>query len=276
MTPDIFAYLDYRKFLKDWFEARAGRPSIRGFAKKVGASPAQLSSVIAGTRDLSGPLAEKVAGTLGADSDEHLYFLLLVQLEQAETRAQRREALEQIMGMRRFRLALTDEDRMYLVFSRWYYPAIIELARCPGFRPDPDWIADVLIPRVSRDEVVEALDVLLRGKFLVPDANGRLLPSREAFATSHQVGRVTSVALANLHRWMLARAPDALDEFPKEERHFGTMSLAVPEESLPALKQFVTRFEEDAFGRFWDHPNPTRVFQLSVQLFPLTKPVTRS
>jgi uncharacterized protein (TIGR02147 family) len=65
--PDIFAYLDYRKYLRDAFEAmkaaaQEGRAaqkggakiSYRSFAKEAGySSPNLLQLILAGERDLA-------------------------------------------------------------------------------------------------------------------------------------------------------------------------------------------------------------------------------
>ena len=43
-APDVVLYLDYRAFLRDWFAARKGRPSVRGFAKRAKCSAGLVSS----------------------------------------------------------------------------------------------------------------------------------------------------------------------------------------------------------------------------------------
>lgn len=275
MPIRIYDYTDYRKYLKDWFEERQGRPSVRGFAKKVDCSPSLLSSVMNGSRDLAAPLAEKVVLAMGLDPDEKGFFLDLVAMEQAETRAQRREAVDRVMGVRRFRSSPQIVDAMYLIFSRWYYPAILELARCASFREDAAWIARTLVPAITEAEATEALVMLITAGFLVRGDDGVLVAAGTSWATEHEVERVMSSGLVTMHRWVTGRAPDALEEFPKEERHFGTLALAIPEAALPELKKTITRFEEEVFSRFGALKDPERVFQVSVQAFPISRP-TRS
>jgi uncharacterized protein (TIGR02147 family) len=269
--PDIYSYTDYRQYLADWLRTRAGRPSLRGFAKKVGCSPAQLSSITNSTRNISPLHADAASAAMGHDAPAHAYFLDLIEFEQASTRPLRRQALDRIMTVRRFRSARRIVDGMYLVFSRWYLPAIVELARCAGFRPDPAWIATTLVPAITLEEANEALDVLVEVGFLVPAEGGALHPAEPTWATEHEeVGRVASVALANLHRSHLSRAAEALDLFNKDERHFGTLALAVPDERVDELKRIVTRFEEEVLSRFASGPEPHRVYQVCVQLFPVS------
>ncbi|MFN7142750.1 MAG: TIGR02147 family protein [Myxococcota bacterium] len=275
MPIRIYDYTDYRKYLKDWFEERQGRPSVRGFAKKVECSPSLLSSVMGGTRDLAAPLAEKVCAAMGLDAEEKTYFLDLVAMEQAETRAQRREAVDRVMAVRRFRSAPRIVDAMYLIFSRWYYPAIHELARCTDFREDPAWIARTLVPAITEAEAAEALEVLVAADFLVRGEDGRLRAANTTLATEHEVGRVAAPALVALNRWVFERAPDALEAFPADERHFGTLALALSASAVPELKKVITRFEEEVFSRFGALQDADRVYQVAVQCFPISA-VTRS
>lgn len=268
----IYEHTNFRQYLKAWFEDRKGRPSVRGFAKKVGCSPALLSSIMSGTRDLAAAMVERVADGLGLDPDEKTYFQLLVEWEQGGTVKARRQALDRLMALRRFKAARRIEDTLYLVFSRWYYPAIVELSRCVGFREDPAWIAATLMPPITPEEAAEALDVLVGCGFLAPGPDGRLRPVDVTWATEHEVDRITGHLLADMHRWLLARAPQALEEFAPTERHFGTLSLALTPAAYTEAKAAVARFEEEMLARFGGVEAPGRVFQLSVQLFPLSRP----
>lgn len=272
--PSIYDYTDYRRYLKDWLEASAGRPSLRGFAKKVGCAPSMISSVIAGTRDLRPPLLDRAVDALGLESHERAYFLDLVEFEVAPTLALRRQVLDRIMSTRRFRSARRIVDAMYLVFSRWYYGAIIELARCEGFREDPSWIAQTLVPAISEPEAAEALETLIAAGFLVRREDGRLQAEDVLWATDQEVGRVYGPGLAVHHRWILARGPEAIDEFEREERHFGTLSFALSDDAFADLKAAVRRFEQEVMSRFNERTPRTRVYQMSMQLYPLSK-VTR-
>ncbi|HND31034.1 MAG TPA: TIGR02147 family protein, partial [Myxococcota bacterium] len=86
---EIYRYLDYRKFLADWFrEKKEANPlfSHRAFARKAGqASPSLLLHVIEGKRNLTPITLEAFVKALGLKSEEVEFFTTLVNLDQAET-----------------------------------------------------------------------------------------------------------------------------------------------------------------------------------------------
>lgn len=271
VAPELYAYTNYRAFLKDWFESRRGRPSVRQAAARLGCSAALLSAVQGGSRDLHPPHTEKLAALVTDDSDRHAYFLALVDYEQGDTLARKREALRRVMAMRRFRTGRRLVDSTWDLFAHWYVPAVAELARCEGFREDPAWIAEVMRPRITTEQAAEALVVLQEGSFLARGEDGRLRPTEAIFRTEHEVARVERIAVAEWHRNLLERAREALDTLPADERHFASASLPMSAELLKELKAVISTFMEDVTSRTTGHPSERdRVYQLCVQLFPVS------
>lgn len=262
--------------MRAWFDAKERRPSIRGFAQRAGCSPATISSVLAGTRDLAPTVADQFCSIARLAPEERAQFLELVEFDQAPTRPRRHAALERIMATRRFHGAQREVDAAYLLFSRWYVSAIVELARCEGFQEDPDWIAEILRPTVSRDEAAEGLAMLIAGGVLRRGEHGRLEPAESIWATDREVSRVVSVQVATIHREMLMLAQSALERFPREERHLTTVTLAVPARAIAEVKDAISRFVEETTGRYAATAPLEQVVQLSVQLVPLSARTTRA
>lgn len=269
--PSIYEYLDYRAYLRDWLSARDGHPSARALARRLKCSPSLLSAVMAGTRDLARPLAEHLTDAMSLAAEERAYFLDLVSFEQAETRAQRSQAMERVMATRRYRTAARVADGAWLVFTRWYYAAIVELTRCVGFQEDPAWIARTLRPPVTEEQAREALEALLAAGILVRGDDGAITPAAEIWATDHQVTRLASAGIAELHRWFLARASESLDTLPGTQRHLTSVSIPVSPALLAEIKKMISRFNEEVIGRAVASTVPReQVVQLSIQLLPVT------
>ena len=99
--PDVFAYLDYRVFLADYYvfgKAKFGL-SHRGLARRVGVkSPSFLKYVMEGRRNLSPGTARRVAKAVQLEGEPAAFFVALVKFNQAEEREQRvNEAVAQIL-----------------------------------------------------------------------------------------------------------------------------------------------------------------------------------
>ena len=146
--PQVHRYLDFRKFLGDWFTAKKQlnpKFSHRMFARLAGQkSPSLLHHVIRGDRNLTAFTTEAFARAMKLPASEAAFFGLLVKLGQATTDEERNEAWERIAATRRFREARTVEGAGFEYLSHWYYPAIRELALRPDFVADPDWVAERL------------------------------------------------------------------------------------------------------------------------------------
>ena len=86
---NVFGYLDYRAFLKDWYRAhKIGRStvSLRSFSKKAGFTSSNiLKLVMDGHRNLTTESATQFAVGLGLNKQETSFFLHLVLYNQAKS-----------------------------------------------------------------------------------------------------------------------------------------------------------------------------------------------
>src|SRR5688572_7790932 len=107
--PVLYQYLDYRRFLDDWFtEKKASNPrfSHRIFARRANLrSPSFFLAVVQRKRDLTPSTLEGFIEGLGLRNEEEAFFSALVAFDQAETAEERERAWERIRATRRFREA---------------------------------------------------------------------------------------------------------------------------------------------------------------------------
>ncbi|MEZ4239620.1 MAG: TIGR02147 family protein [Myxococcota bacterium] len=271
--PTVYEYLDFRAYLGDWFSAKkAANPrfSHRAFARRAGQkSPSLLHHVIEGRRNLTPATTEAFAAALQLATAEADFFGLLVALGQAATDAERNAAWERIAATRRFREARRIEGDGFEYLSRWYYPAIRELAARPDFREDPEWIAQAVRPKITAARARRAVEVIVALGLWVRGDDGRLRRSDASVVTPHEV---VGLAVHNYHHGMIERAREAIDAFDPEERHLGAVTVAVPEALVPELKRQVAAFQERILDLCDAAPDSDRVYQLNIQLFPLSEP----
>lgn len=84
---NIFKYLNYRQWLKDYLESKPhkGRGELSKWAKRCSVHPTLMSLVLRGDRDLSLEQAHALGGYLELTPLELDYFIQLVQFERAGT-----------------------------------------------------------------------------------------------------------------------------------------------------------------------------------------------
>lgn len=229
--------------------SRNPRYSLRSFAVHLGISRTALSDVMAGKRLLSPKNAQKVASTLELSPDQTKDLLLECKggaSKRAKPSPQR----------------ILEEDAFHVI-SDWYHYAILNLARLKQNRADAFWIAARL--GISPLEARTALLRLCRLGYL-EIKNGRL--SRIGVSLDTPVHR-SSEALRKYQKQNLRLAEVSIDRDGLERRYVSSMVLATRPERVLKAKKMITQFRE-RLTQYLECENPTEVYTLGIQVFPLT------
>lgn len=132
---DIFAYEDYRLFLRDHLTSlpKKGRGELQKISKQIGVHSTLLSLILNGDRDFSLEQAFDLASYLQLTEIEAEYFSLLVQYSRAgnpryknfiKRKAEKLRISSQKVAQRvPFEKVLTDEEKS-IFYSAWIYSAI--------------------------------------------------------------------------------------------------------------------------------------------------------
>lgn len=278
-APRIHAYLDYRTFLRDWIaDAKRQHPgySYAAFAAAGGCSKAALANVLSGARHPRADTLDAFARAMGLTPHERNYLGLLAELEAAPDVARRREVLDQILATDRHQqVRITEkepEGAAMRYFEHWYVPAIRELARLPGFRDDPDWIAATLRPPIAAEAAREALDTLFDLGFLGRDPEGRVVVEEIRVRTEPETW---DHAAAHVHRHVVPHVLGRMTTDRAQEQHLIAATLTVPLDQLPEAKERLTAAVHQVarLGDDTADTGPRAVYLLGVQLLPLSEPL---
>ncbi|MGM0557952.1 MAG: TIGR02147 family protein [Myxococcota bacterium] len=270
-APNIFEYLDYREYLRDYYEA--GKKNLSAFSYRYLARLAGFSSpnffklVMDGDRNLSSVSVDKFATALKLDREEKRFFEDLVAFNQAESVEEKNEAFEQIAASQRFRRARRIDSSMFEYLSRWYHPVIRELAARDDFRDDPEWVASHLNPSVSVEKVSESLGLLFDMGLLQREEDGSITRGNPSLTTGHEV---RSLAIGNYHRQMLERAEESIESIDRSLRDISALTVCIDPENVDDLKERIHAFRETLLDLCDRDENPSAVFQMNFQLFPLS------
>ena len=242
----IFEYIDYRKYLSDFYEDRKKNSrafSHRYFARKAGvSSPTLLKQVIDGDRNLSAAMIEKFARGLDLKGKEEIYFRNLVRFNQSATAGEKQEYYTVLRSM----MHLVDEKVLstgfYDYFSNWYNPVLRELVCLYDFGEDYTRMAAMVHPKISPGQAKKAIDLLVKLKLIQRDPNtGRWVQKDPALASENQV---VSLALRNFNRKMMENALSAQDAFNMHRRHISGLTFSCSEELYQVLNMEILAFKE--------------------------------
>lgn len=257
---------DWRRF----FAVRTQQLGLRrkAVAREVGKSQSWLSQVLSG-RQLDPEVVPALIAVLRLDEEGAEYFEALVDLENGSARA-RRAASGLVAAKQRQRAARGLAREEALAFSRWYVAAVLELARCDGFRPDASWIARTLSPPITVAQAADAMGRLIGLGMLVPDESGRWQAHELWSASELPVGEVSRAA-SRTHRQTIGFALGALAAVRENERHVTGTTAAISEEHYAVVVARLRDLERQIVACAIDDPGPrNRVYHLGIQWFPLS------
>ena len=269
---DVFGYLDYRAFLRDYYADR--KEHGRGFSFRAFASAADLKSpnylklVMDGARNLTPHMAERFAAACGLADEAAAYFVDLVGFNQARTPTERNAHYARLTSFRGWRKAHKLELSHAIYHSTWYMPAIRELAARPDFRADPEWIARMMVPPVTKGDAARALSVLLELGLLVEGEDGKVRQGEAIVSTGPETGWVH---IGNYHRMMMERAAAAIDLVDRADRDISSLTLCLSEGGLRTVKERIQRFRRELLDLSAQEDSPQQVIQVNFQLFPLSR-----
>lgn len=269
---DVFAYLDYRAFLRDFYQARKAKGrgfSFRSFSRRAGLkSPNYLKLVIDGERNLSPSMAERFASACGLGAEEARHFVDLVAFNQATTMAERSKHYARLTGSERYRNAHKLDMAHAAYFSAWYMPAIRELAARSDFRSDPEWVAAQLVPKISVSEAERAISTLIELGLVVRDTSGEIAQAEALLSTGAET---RGLHIASYHRGMMQRAMESIDLVKPDQRDISSLTLCLGENGLRSFKERVQRFRRELLELSALEDDPEQVVQINFQLFPLSR-----
>ena len=271
-APEVYWFTDFRRFLQAWWDhQKALRPGVWSyefFARRYKVSKAWLPNLIAGRqRGVKERHLDVLVDAVGLDEERATYLRLLVRYDVEPWPRVRAALLEQILELRAFHSASPLEREALASFGDWRHRALYELAQCPGFRADADWIARSLQSEVTPEEAQQVLDALISLGLLVPTRDGAGLMVKEPTLASD--GQSQARLARAFHVGALERARLALDQ-PRDERQILGATFACPRERYPELREETRRFFERIHRLVADGGGKSDgVYQLSAQLFPL-------
>lgn len=267
----VFAYLDYREFLKARFTHLKKTRGLthRAFGTRAGfTSPNFLKLVMDGKRNLTEKSIPKVAAALELDRRESEFFAALVRFNQAKAIEAKEAVYEQLKLLRRDLPLQRLEHSQFDYFNHWYAVAIRELVGLKDFQEDPEWISKKLRGEVSPAQARRSLRLLERLGLIRRDPNGKLRQDQPPLSSGDEV---SSLAAYRFHQNMMEKAKEALRETPAPQRDISSVTLAVTREGSDKIKHKIRQFRKEILAMAEDAGRGEAVYQMNIQFFNLTE-----
>jgi uncharacterized protein (TIGR02147 family) len=223
--------------------------SIRALARDLGVSKTTVSDVLGGKRTPSPKNLDKILDKLNLSADEH--DQIHVQLKKKKLPAQEMERLQM-------------QNDTFRLIADWYYLAILNLAKIKKNKGNAQWVSERLA--IGVEEAKNALEMLKR-LGLIEIKRGKMTRTSLPLSTTRDI---PSEALKLHHHNNLQLAGESLHLDPVESREFSSVTMAIDPKQLPQAKELLMKTKRKV-AKILETDNPSEVYTLSFQLFPLTK-----
>ena len=267
----IFEYSDFRTYLQETFaEAKKRNNSFshRFLAQKLGLStPNLILLVMQGKRNLTPTIRFKLSQFLHHTKRESLYFEHMVSFAQAKTHEERSLHYTSMLEFKRTIKTALLEARQYEYYSSWYNPVIRELITAPDFSGDFKTLAKSTSPSITPEQARRSVELLLE-LGLIRKSGNHYVQADPIISTGPVV---ESIAVANFHRKTAQLAAESFDRHTRQERTITSCTVALSKEQFQMLKRESADLRKQALELAQDPGQSTRVYQLNIHLFPVSK-----
>lgn len=245
MGKNIYAYTDYRDFLRDRYaeKKQAENLTLRELAQKAGFNTHTFfANVIERKRSLTSESAAKVARGLGLHAAERTYLELMVRFDNARTVDEKSDLYEQMRACIPPNEIRQIDVGCFDIFRNAYVLTVRELVALPDFKPDGKWIASKLRPKITALQATKAIELLLKNNLLQKDSHGKLGTANADLTTGEEV---KSLAIALYHKQLLALAAAAVDETAAKDRDISALTLNVSKSEFNFIKRRIAAFRRE-------------------------------
>jgi len=273
---DLFTHQNYRTYLKEYYnENKALRKnfSYKSFSEKAGISaPSYLFYVIEGKRNLTKATILKISQAIGHSQDESDYFENLVFFNQATTITEKTVYYSKLLEIRRpIDIEVVDRDR-YDYYSAWYHSVIREVVTLFDFQDDYDLLGSFLIPSIKGADAKKSVALLGRLGFIERDEQGLYHQTQNLIKV--KVSGADAFVIEKFQIEMLTVAMKAYDTAAVNERMSKSATVSISEETFELYKLRVRELYVQLLEMARIDDKPSQVFQLTMNLFPISKKVT--
>lgn len=189
--PNIFEYIDFKKFLKEYRERR--KQFDPGFTNQyichcLGQrnSKSYFNNVISGRKAVTPEFVDRIIELLKLNTDEAKYFRALVSYNQTMSPKEKEYHFGQVVSLNCTPKKLIDKGT-YEYFTEWHHAPIREFLDIYDFDGDYKKLASRLDPKITVKEVKKSVKLLRRLGLIKENEEGILKSTDKALATGENI-----------------------------------------------------------------------------------------
>jgi uncharacterized protein (TIGR02147 family) len=271
--PDIFKYLDFRKYLEEYRRIR--KETDPGFTHmyichRLGQrnSKSYFSNVTTGVKPVTSEFINRFIDLLELNSDEGKYFRALVNYNQTYNAKEKEYYLDQLIGQNAAQGRLISKNE-YAFYKEWYHSVIRAILDIRNFRDNYAELAALITPRVHLRQVRKSIHLLESLNLIKKNERGFYKPTDKTVKTE-EYARDEMITQYQLK--CLEMAKEAVLNKGDQPQDVSTNILSISEDGLRKIQRRLQKFRDEIRSLVQsDTAEADRVYQLDIQLFPNSK-----
>ncbi len=287
--PSLGAYTDFRQYLKDVYEYRRQTEStgLRAYSYSAFSAAADIKSpnylklIIEGRRNLSDDMIVRFARALRLQKNENEEFRALVHYGQATEPIERNQYLKELADIRARRAFATGEisPQAWEKVPSWMGWVLYAMTDQKGVSFDADELYRLMRAKTSPEDVRGELKRLLSNGDLkqeVVEPGAALAPITKGRDLIDSPQELPVEMIRKLQAELIYLGIESLFRDSPKEREFGAMTIAMTQPEFEQvrfeLRQMRKRIQKDLKMKR-ETTQGERVYQMNIQLFPVTDKV---
>ncbi len=273
---NIYAYRNYRDFLRDYHierKSKDSRFSHRFFAQKAGySSSGYYSNVVKGVLNLTKKYIPKFIHALELDDKEAHYFKLMIQYSHETIPAEKQSIYEKMIALMppaAQRLKHTQKS----LYEHWYTSAVLIALDILDVEEDYHELASFINPPIKVPEAKRCVTLLKELELISKDENGYWKQTNAKMVGGEEVGAYT---IHQYQRQLMEQAADAQGRYSPAERFITAKAISTSRKGLNRIKQAVQELYSNIDAIVLAEEDANQVYQCNLQFFPLTKEKTNN
>ncbi len=268
--PDLFEYDNYREYIRDYYaymKSESTHFSYRYLAQKAEInSSGYFKSLILGDKNISHSSIEKVAFALNLKGDDKKYFSILVSYNQTDSEVEKGRLHSQLVSLRILHSIPLVEEYQQTFYFKWYHSIIRELVTSSkGVTVSS--IQKTLYHSLSQEEIKSSIELLLNHGLI--EKQGTQYVQTNTLIKSGESIDTNSIQFYQMQ--MLQKAMEAFDIVPVGEKLMSSTTLFYSDESMGKAVELIRDLRKNLLELALKEPAPERVYQLNLNLFPMSK-----
>jgi len=263
-------YLDYRHFLKDYYEEKNRENnffSYRFIGQRVGIDASHLVKIFQGKRHIGDSSIEAFSRFLHFNKSDSEYFTTLVKFNKARSDREIKLWYERLLASKSINSHVLGRDQ-YEFYQKWYYTAVLMCLDFYRFNGDYKELSKMLSPEITVKEAKNAVELLERLELIKKLDDGSYYLTNEVVTTGD---KCRSVAVRSYQEESIDLARQSLDRHQKEVRDISTVAMTINKKDLESIKEQIKEFRSKLLRHATECQDPDAVYQLNLQFIPLTQ-----